>query len=183
MKLGMAILAGAVLAGVFDLIYAYVHFYFILHREPLGIVQGIASGLIGGKAASEGGAGTAALGVALEFVLTGIMAAVYVIPSQWMTDLRRYWWIMGPCYGACVMLVMYYVVLPLSAAHGNGYLPDGAVTVANCRVTDGKLSIGSCTGTDHQLLWGTIFAHCIAVGLPIAGAARFFLGSGAKATI
>lgn len=175
MKLWKPILVGALLAGVLDLVYAYAHFYFILHRDPLGVVQGIASGLVGGKAATEGGVGTAALGVFLEFVLTAIMAAAYIIPAKWITDLRKFWWVLGPCYGACVMLVMYYVVLPLSAAHGNGYLPDGPVIVANCApVTDSLLRPGSCTGTDHQLLWGTIFAHCIMVGLPIGFAARFF---------
>lgn len=183
MKLLGPILVGALFAGVLDLAYAYTHFMMLLHHEPLGIAQGIASGLIGGKAASEGGAATAALGVALEFVLTLIMAAAYIIPSQWITDLRRFWWVMGPCYGVIVMLVMYYIVLPLSAAHGNGYLPDGAVVIANCRVTDGMLSVGSCTGADRQMLYGTIFAHTILVGLPIAGAARFFLGSGAKASL
>jgi hypothetical protein len=174
MKLWKPILAGALLAGVLDLAYAYTHFMLILHRDPLGIVQGIASGLIGGKAASEGGVATAALGVVLEFVLTAIMAAVYIIPAKWITDLRKFWWVLGPCYGACVMLVMYYVVLPLSAAHGNGYLPDGAVAIANCRVSDGMLSIGSCTGADRPLLWGTIFAHTVMVGLPIGWAARYF---------
>jgi hypothetical protein len=179
MKLLVPILVGALLAGALDLAYAYTHFMVLLHREPMGIVQGIASGLLGGKAASEGGMGTATLGVVLEFVLTLIMAAAYIIPSQWITDLRRFWWVLGPCYGVVIMLVMYYVVLPLSAAHGNGYLPDGAVLIANCRVTNGMLSIGSCTGADHQLLYGTIFAHTLMVGLPIAGAARYFLGSGA----
>ena len=55
MKLLPAILVGALLAGVLDLAYAYTHFMVLLDREPFGIVQGIASGLIGGKAASEGG--------------------------------------------------------------------------------------------------------------------------------
>jgi hypothetical protein len=52
MKLLPAILVGALLAGILDLAYAYTHFMVMLRREPLGIVQGIASGLIGGKAAS-----------------------------------------------------------------------------------------------------------------------------------
>lgn len=174
MKLLKPILIGALLAGVLDLVYAYTHFYFILHRDPLGVVQGIASGVLGAEA-NNGGVGSAALGVFLEFVLTFIMAAVYVWPAQWITDLRKFWWVLGPCYGACVMLVMYYVVLPLSAAHGNGYLPDGRIILANCAPpNNGTLAIGSCKGTDHQLLWGTIFAHCIMVGLPIAAAARFF---------
>src|SRR5262249_14691635 len=157
-----------------DLIYAYTHFWFFRHADPLGVVQGIATGLLGNDA-TKGGVPTAVLGIVLEFVLTGIMASVYIIAAGFMTDLQKFWWIMGPCYGACVMLVMYYVVLPVSAAHGNGYLPDGAVTVANCApIKDGLLRPGTCTGTDHQLLWGTIFAHCIMVGLPIAAAARFF---------
>jgi len=74
-------------------------------------------------------------------------------------------------------------VLPLSAAHGNGYLPDGRIIIANCApITDGTLGIGSCKGTDHQLLWGTIFAHTIAVGLPIGAAARFFWPKKSDAT-
>src|SRR5689334_22603295 len=150
MKLWKPILIGALLAGVLDLVYAYTHFYFILHREALGIVQGIATGVLGGSAVEPGNYGTAAFGVFLEFVLTAIMAAVYIVPAQWITDLRRYWWVLGPCYGACVMLVMYFVVLPLSAAHGNGYLPDGRITLENCApATNGTLGIGSCKGTDH----------------------------------
>jgi hypothetical protein len=178
MKLWKPIVVAALAAGLLDLAYAYVHFMVILHAKPLGIVQGIASGLIGGQAASDGGIATAMLGVVLEFVLTGIMAAVYIIAAGWITDLQKFWWITGPCYGVVVMLVMYYVVLPLSAAHGNGYLPDGAVAIANCRVTDGVLSISSCKGSDHQLLYGTIFAHTLMVGLPIGAAARFLWPEG-----
>jgi hypothetical protein len=173
MKLIRPILAGALLAGVLDLAYAYAHFWGVLHAPALRIVQGIASGLIGAQAAYDGGVATAGLGVGLEFALTAIMAATYVIGSKWITDLRTFWWIMGPCYGALVMLAMYFVVLPLSAAHGNSYLPDGAVSIANCAVSEGMLRVSSCTGADHQLLYGTIFAHTVMVGLPIAAAARF----------
>ncbi len=55
MKLLVPIIVGALLAGVLDLAYAYTHFMVLLHREPMGIVQGIASGLLGGKAARRQG--------------------------------------------------------------------------------------------------------------------------------
>jgi hypothetical protein len=159
MKLWKPILVAALIAGVLDLIYATVHLggYYEMSAEQ--IFQSIARGVVGAEA-SKGGAGTAALGFFLEFVLTAIMAAVYIVPAQWITDLRRYWWLLGPCYGVVVMVAMYVVVLPLSAAHGASALPDGP------RGPDGKI-------TDHQVLYGTIFAHMILVGLPIGWAARF----------
>jgi hypothetical protein len=113
-----------------------------------------------GQATTTGGWGSASLGVFLEFVLTAIVAAVYIVPAQWITDLRRYWWLLAPCYGLVVMLAMYVVVLPPSAAHGGSTLPDGL------RGPDGRIA-------DHQVLYGTIFAHMTLVGLPIGWAARY----------
>ena len=45
------------------------------------------------------------LGLVLEFVLTLIMAKVYILAAYHMNDLRRFWWIMGPAYGIVVMVV------------------------------------------------------------------------------
>jgi hypothetical protein len=159
MKLWKPILAAAILAGAADLIYATIHFGAYYGMAPMQIFQSISSGLLG-KASSEGGWGSAGLGFFLEFVLTAIMAAVYIVPARWITDLRKYWWLLAPCYGIVVMVAMYVVVLPLSAAHGGSTLPDGP------RGPDGRI-------TDHQILYGTIFAHMILVGLPIGWAARY----------
>lgn len=175
MKLWLPIAAGALAAGVGDLIYANIHFPMLNPANtPVSILQSIASGWIGGKAASEGGMATAALGAVTEFILTGIMASVYVIAAQWITDLRKFWWVLGPCYGVVIMVVMYSVVLPLAANHGGPNLPDGGLILANCTVSkSGKVSPGACTGTDHQLLYGTILVHLIVIGLFISAAARF----------
>ena len=159
MKLWKPILVAALLAGVLDLIYAFVHIGGYYNLEPMQVLQSIARGVLG-PATTEGGWGSAGLGLFLEFVLTAIMAAVYIIPAQWITDLRRFWWLLGPCYGIVVMVAMYVVVLPLSAVHGNSALPDGS------RGPDGRV-------TDHQILYGTIFAHTILVGLVISACARF----------
>ena len=108
----------------------------------------------------DGGWVTASLGVALEFVLTLIMAVVYVLAATRITDLRAFWWLLGPCYGIVVMVVMYTVVLPLSAVHGSGALPNGP------RGPDGSI-------TDHQMLYGTLLVHIFLVGLVISACARF----------
>jgi hypothetical protein len=159
MKLWKPILVAALVAGVLDLIYATVHIGGYYNMTPMQIFQSIAGGVLG-QATTEGGWGSASLGLFLEFVLTAIMAAVYIIPAQWITDLRKFWWLLGPCYGIVVMVVMYVVVLPLSAVHGNSALPDGP------RGPDGRV-------TDHQMLYGTIFAHTILVGLVVSACARF----------
>jgi len=153
------IVAAAVIAGSADLGYACIHIAHYYSMSPQQIFQSIASGLLG-AAAMQGGWSTAVLGVALEYALTLIMAAIYIGAATRITDLRKYWWLLGPCYGIVVMVVMYAVVLPLSAAHGSGALPNGP------RGPDGKI-------TDHQMLYATILVHMFLVGLVISASARY----------
>jgi hypothetical protein len=58
------------------------------------------------------------------------------------------------------MVVMYTVVLPLSAVHGGGALPDDP------RGPDGRI-------TGHQMLYGAILVHMFIVGLVVSACARF----------
>jgi hypothetical protein len=153
------IVVAALVAGVADLVYATLHIGSYYSMEPMQIFQSIARGVLG-PAAMEGGWRTATLGVVLEFVLTAIMAAIYVIAATRIVDLRKYWWLLGPCYGIVVMVVMYTIVLPLSAVHGSGALPNGP------RGPDGTI-------TDHQMLYGTLLVHMFVVGLVISACARF----------
>jgi len=158
-RLWKPIAVAALIAGVVDLVYASIHIGSYYHMTPMQICQSIARGLLG-PAAMDGGWATAILGVALEFALTLIMATIYFFAATRLSDLRRYWWLLGPCYGIVVMVVMYTVVLPLSAAHGSGALPNGP------RGPDGQI-------TDHQMLYGTLLVHIFAIGLVISACARF----------
>jgi hypothetical protein len=159
LQLWKPVVVAALIAGVADLVYAFIHIGGYYNLDAMQILQSIARGVLG-PAASEGGWGTAMLGLVLEFVLTLIMASIYIAAARHMSDLRRFWWIMGPCYGIVVMVVMYTVVLPLSATHGSGALPDGP------RGPDGRI-------TDHQMLYATILVHMFIVGLVISACARF----------
>ena len=85
-------------------------------RNPVFISQFIAGGLLG-KAALDGGMQTAALGVALQWAMSILIAAIYVLASTRLEVLRRSWLLFGILYGIPVYFVMEYVVVPLSAWH------------------------------------------------------------------
>jgi uncharacterized membrane protein YagU involved in acid resistance len=83
--------------------------------SPLRILQSIASGLLG-AASYEGGLGTAALGLALHFVIALGAAFVYYAASRKLKFMvRRAVIVCGLLYGIAVYLFMNSVVLPLSA--------------------------------------------------------------------
>jgi uncharacterized membrane protein YagU involved in acid resistance len=107
-----AIAVGGLIVGVLDLAYAVVVYS---PRKPILFPQTIASGILGLKAYS-GGTHTAALGVALHFVIALGAATVYYLASRKLTFLVSRAVLCGLIYGALVYLFMHIVVLPLSAA-------------------------------------------------------------------
>ena len=107
-----AILLGGLIAGTVDIGAASL----INGRSPVFIGQIIAGGLLG-KASLEGGMRTAALGVVLQWAMSIIIAAIYVLASTRLDALRRSWLLFGVLYGIPVYFVMEYVVVPLSAWH------------------------------------------------------------------
>ena len=79
------------------------------------LLQFVASGLIG-QTAFQGGAGTAALGLGLHFVIAFSVVAVFYAASRRIVFLRRQAVISGIIYGLVVYAFMNLVVVPLSAA-------------------------------------------------------------------
>jgi hypothetical protein len=79
------------------------------------LLQFVASGLIGQKA-FQGGMATAALGLALHFVIAFAVVIAFYIGSQRLAVLRRRPVPSGLIYGMVVFGVMNLLVLPLSAA-------------------------------------------------------------------
>lgn len=119
-------------------------------------MQSVAAGLLGPEDARAGGWNTAMIGLAAHFAIAIIMAAAFVLASLVFPLLRRLWWIAGPAYGAGLLFVMNYLVVPMSRTGRPAALPAG------------------------EFLYGAIFAHVILVGLVIAAVARFVLGSGSS---
>lgn len=75
--------------------------------------QGVASGWVGRDAATEGGAATAALGLATHFGIATAMAAAYVLWARRVPLVARRPYATAPAYGLGLYAVMYLVVLPL----------------------------------------------------------------------
>jgi hypothetical protein len=113
-----AILVGGLIVGVLDLLYAILVYS---PQKPILVPQTIASGLLGTKSYSDG-APSAALGVALHFIIALGAATVYYFASRKFELLIDRAVLMGLIYGALVYLFMHLIVLPLSAVP-KGHLP------------------------------------------------------------
>lgn len=108
----LKVIAGAgLLVGTLDILEAII-FYGLRGISPTRILQGIAFGLIG-RAAFTQGSRSAALGLLLHFVIATTWAAIYLLVSR-RHPLSRHPWIYGTLYGIIVYILMNYVVLPLS---------------------------------------------------------------------
>jgi len=116
------VVAGGVVAGTLDLVYASV-FWALRASVPVQrILQSVASGLLG-KASFEGGAATAALGLALQYVIAIPMAVAYYLVARRWPLLRRRPVACGAGYGLVLYGIMNYVVVPLSAASSGSKVP------------------------------------------------------------
>ena len=107
-----AILWGGLIAGTLDITAAFINSG--LHaRSPLFVLQSIASGLLGADS-YKAGLSSAALGLAVHFLIAFTACTVYFIVSRVFTVLIRRAVICGLIYGVVVWLFMYGVVLPLT---------------------------------------------------------------------
>ena len=111
-----AIVSGALVIGVLDLLDAFVFFGMRSGAGPMGILHSIAAGAIGRDAARAGGAQTATLGLVLHFLIAFIIASIYIVTSRFLPVLRRRWIVCGIAYGVVAYFVMTFVVVPLSNA-------------------------------------------------------------------
>lgn len=140
-----AVVAGLV-AGALDILYA-IAYWALAHDVPAArILQSVASGLLG-KSSFDGGAATAALGLALHFAMTLAMAAAYFAAARRMPALRQRPLAAGAAYGVLIYVVMNFVVVPLSAA------------------------VAGAPG-NNLWTWLSVAMHALLVGIPIALCAR-----------
>jgi hypothetical protein len=105
-----AILTAGFIAGTIDIGAACV----INSVGPVLILKAIAGGILG-PASFRGGAPVAALGLVLQWLMSWIIAAVYLFAAENMPIVRRSWILSGLAYGVVICVVMNYVVMPLSA--------------------------------------------------------------------
>ena len=104
------ILLGGFIAGTIDIGAAC-----LFNRVGVIIIlQAIAGGILGRQSFRDG-LPAAALGLALQWLMSILIAAIFVLASRWLLPwLNRHWLAAGLAYGVVVFLVMNFVVLPLS---------------------------------------------------------------------
>ncbi|HJU09163.1 MAG TPA: hypothetical protein VJ727_11865 [Rhodanobacteraceae bacterium] len=107
-----AILAGGFIAGTIDIGAASL----INGINPLTILRFVAGGLLG-AAALQGGMGASVLGLILQWAMSLLIAAIFVLAALRLRWLTAQPIIAGLAYGVVIYFVMNYVVLPLSAWH------------------------------------------------------------------
>lgn len=109
------VLAGGIVAGGLDIVYAIV-FWAVKRGVPAQrILQSVAAGLLG-RASFEGGLRTAALGLALQFFIAVTMSLTYFLVSHRWARLWQRPLPYGAAYGLLLYVIMNFVVVPLSAA-------------------------------------------------------------------
>jgi hypothetical protein len=109
-----AILWGGLLAGLADALYASLYFGW-QGASFVRIWQSVAGGLLTRERSVAGGLPTAALGLALHFVIAFTAAAIYVLASKKLPVLVQRAVLCGSLYGLWVYIFMNAVVIPLSA--------------------------------------------------------------------
>jgi len=114
----VSVLAGGFIAGTLDIVYACTFWALKAGVPAQRIFQSVAAGLLG-QASFEGGAATAALGLALHYFIATTMSVVYYVVARRWPLLWQRPVIAGAGYGLILYGVMNYIVVPLSAAaHG-----------------------------------------------------------------
>jgi len=112
-----AILYATLVVGVLDATDGVV--FLGLHgRNPIQVLQYIASSLLGTRSFSDGLA-SAGLGLVLHFAVSLVVATIYILVSRRVAALRTQWVLLGLLFGAAVWVVMNLMVLPLTAVAPN----------------------------------------------------------------
>jgi uncharacterized membrane protein YagU involved in acid resistance len=109
------VLLGGFIAGTVDIGAAAL----INNASIAVILQAIASGILG-NASFEQGIEAEVLGLLLQWAMSILIAAIFVVCASRLNMLKRRWLAAGLAYGVVVFFVMNYAVMPLSAI---GHVP------------------------------------------------------------
>jgi hypothetical protein len=99
------------IAGILDITSAFV-IAAIKHVGSMRMLQGITSGLMGARS-FEGGLATAALGLAIHFLIAFTVATVFYLATRRFIFLTKHPIVSGFLYGIAVYLFMYWIVIRL----------------------------------------------------------------------
>ncbi len=106
-------------AGTLDIAAASIYYPVVYHFKLILLYQNIASGVLG-PVAFNGGIGTAALGLALHYLIALIWTSFFFVLFPRLSIMSKNLSLTAISYGVLVSFVMTFVVLPLSRVHHSG---------------------------------------------------------------
>lgn len=125
-----AIIKAGLIAGALDILAAFVSYMIKTGKNPLPILNFIASGVVGKEEAYAGSnrVPMQALGLLLHFLIATIFAAIYYYAWPVIRLVSKNWIVTGLLYGILVWLAMNLVVVPLSSTPAMKHTPSGIIT-------------------------------------------------------
>jgi len=123
------VLLAWLVAGSLDITAAVTYYPLMTGVRPAVILRGIASGVLGSRA-FDGGAGTAALGLLLHYMIAFIWTMAFFLAARKFDALTKHPIPVGLTYGVVVWAVMNLIVLPLSNARPRPFNPAQAAIAA-----------------------------------------------------
>ena len=142
--------------GVLDITAACIQARIQAGFTPERVLKGEAAALWG-PAAGKGGAGMAAIGLAMHFAVALTATLVFVALSRRVAFLRTApLWIVGPLYGVVVYSAMNYGTLPLLSVLRGFYLHTPPRWPGSMRWTQLWIHM-VCVGP--PIVWGVRRAH------------------------
>jgi hypothetical protein len=102
--------------------------------SPVRMLQGIAFSVLG-RATYDGGAATAALGLALHVGVALGAAAIFFVGHRMSGFVREHWLISGVVFGACFYVFMQWVALPLTRLPPSPFPPPNWLPIFIAHVT------------------------------------------------
>jgi len=144
---------GGLFIGLFDLIFAFTFYGFILRVPLLRIFQSVAAGVLGRPRAYAGGVRTFFVGIILHFVVATCIATVYYLATLVLPVLIRHPVVSRLIYGVVAYFGMKFIILPISAIGQRGSIPRWPILITE------------------------MIGHAFLVGLPVALVARKSAGA------
>ena len=115
-SLARSIALGGIIIGTLHLIIQHFLFFSLLGKVPFTTVEQYIASAALGNAAFAGGLATALLGVFFHYLISCVIAGVFLLSAARIPLLRRNIIVGSLLYGIAAFIVMNFIVVPLSAA-------------------------------------------------------------------
>ena len=148
------IIKAGLLAGILDISAAFIQYAIVTSKNPLGVLNFIASGVFG-KSAFAGGPAMALWGFVFHMTIAMGFAVLFFVLCLKINWCYKNKWAAALLYGIVVWLIMNMIVVPQSKAPHIPFRPAKALLAAAILIV--------CIGAPLSLVIGNYFRKRTAV--------------------